>query len=374
MARSGRRSGHLALGGLAQRMNAEFVIGQGRWALRSATAASDAGSVEGVVTVNDLETRPIEEQLHLWVSEGLLAPEVAERIEDFEAHRAAPAAQKAPSAPARRIPLVVEALGYLGGIMALVAGAIAVQQLWPDITSTGAAVFAAAATVVLLAGGWLVPAPADPAFGRLRSVLWALSCGTFGAALALFGVDRWDLTGEQEALAVFAAVGVLAVGLWLLHREILQHLVMFAAVVAVAGLTTFVVLDDSLQPWSAGLAVWVLSAAWGAVVLRTHLLEPRVAGLLASAVGLLVGAMMTMTTAAGNVLALATVGVVITGGVALRKVWLVGIGALGALEIVPVVAIRYLPRSVAAPLSIFALGMVILGIAIWLTRRHRLQA
>jgi hypothetical protein len=38
---------------------------------------------------------------------------------------------------ARASPLVAEALGYLGGALAVVAGFVAVRQVWPDIPPLG---------------------------------------------------------------------------------------------------------------------------------------------------------------------------------------------------------------------------------------------
>ena len=46
-------------------------------------------------------------------------------------------------------PLVVEALGYLGGVIAIVAGVVAVDQLWPGIPTGAELAFAAAGTVAL---------------------------------------------------------------------------------------------------------------------------------------------------------------------------------------------------------------------------------
>jgi hypothetical protein len=55
-------------------------------------------------------------------------------------------------------------------------------------------------------------------------------------------------------------------------------------------------------------------------------------------------------------------------GVALRRVWLLVLGALGVIQVVPVTAVRYLPPSVGAPLALLTVGLVLIGAALWLAR------
>jgi hypothetical protein len=57
---------------------------------------------------------------------------------------------------------------------------------------------------------------------------------------------------------------------------------------------------------------------------------------------------MTMGYTAGHVLAIATVAALLAGGVALRQIGLLTVGAIGVLVVVPQTAARYLPDSLAA--------------------------
>ena len=75
----------------------------------------------------------LDELLGRWVAEGWIEAGQAARIRAGEAARAQ-AAVPAPAESPRRAPLVVEALGYLGGLVAIVAGVVAVGQLWSSIT------------------------------------------------------------------------------------------------------------------------------------------------------------------------------------------------------------------------------------------------
>jgi hypothetical protein len=71
------------------------------------------------------------------------------------------------------------------------------------------------------------------------------------------------------------------------------------------------------------------------------------------------------------VLAAATVVGLLAAGVALRQVWVLALGALGVLLVVPQTAARYLPQSVAAPLAVFCVGLSLLGVALWLAKARR---
>ncbi len=324
----------------------------------------------------------LHELLKRWVAEGWIDDGQATRIEAAEAARAqrqvpagpgaagVPTAVPAAAGPAHhRAPLVVEALGYLGGILAVVAGFIAVNQLWPGIPTSAELAFAAAGTVALGVVAALMRAGDDPAFGRLRSVLWLLSAVSLAAFMGVLAAQVWDFSGPGTALVTAAAGTVYAAVLWWRMRTPLQHLALFAnlAVVAGAGIASA---GPGLDAWGPGLGVWALSAVWGVAAHRGYL-APRNAGYLAAGVGLLVGAQMTMEVAAGHALALATVAGLLAAGVALRRVWVLALGAIGVAEVVPQTVSRYLPQSVAAPLAVFTVGVALLGVALWLAKTRR---
>jgi hypothetical protein len=102
-------------------------------------------------------------------------------------------------------------------------------------------------------------------------------------------------------------------------------------------------------------------------------LLPRTTGLLLAGAGALTGAIIAMEadTAAGQALALLTVAGLLAAGIVAHRVLLIGIGAAGTLYVIPDVANRYLPGSLAAPLAVATVGLVLLGIALWLARQRR---
>jgi hypothetical protein len=261
---------------------------------------------------------------------------------------------------------VAEALGYLGGGLAVAAGLAAARQVWPDIPLAAQLALTATAAAALGAGGALMPAGGDAAFTRLRSVLWAMSTACLGAFTGVLVAGVWDFDAASAVpLAAGVATGY-AVVLWLRTRAAAQQLIMFAAAAVTVG-AGIASAGPTLATWEPGLGVWALSALWALAVHRGYLGPPN-AGYAAAGIGLLAGAQMAMQAAAGHVLAIATVAGLLTAGVARRRIWLLAAGAIGVIQVVPQTAVRYLPSSAAAPLAVAVAGLALLAAALWLSR------
>lgn len=329
--------------------------------------------------------------LDCWVAEGLIDAAQAARIEAAEAARAGqppagvtlasepmpslpeqlqppPVSGKARARPVPRVPLVAEALGYVGGVLALAAGFLVVRELWPGIPAGAELAFAAVACVALGAAGAALRTTTAPASRRLHSVLWLMSTASLSAFTGVLADRVWQLSSVDTALVTAATATAYAAALWLRTQAVLQHLAVFASAAVLIG-TAVTRLGPGLGSWGPGLGVWALSALWAVAVLRGYL-RPRATGYLAAGIGLLIGAEMTMQVAAGHVLAIATVAGLLAAGVSLRRAWLVVLGAVGVLIMVPQTATRFLPTSAAAPLAIFVVGLVLLGSAVWLAKRR----
>jgi hypothetical protein len=324
----------------------------------------------------------LHELLARWTAEGLIDAGQAARIAAAEAARGefsgspAPADRAAPGRPrsdrtARRSPLIVEALGYVGGALAITAGFGLIPFLWPDIPTSAELTIVAVAAIAFFTVGALLRIGSEPAFRRLRAVLWLLSTASLAAFVALLSAQIWDFNPTNEALAASAATTVYAVLLWWFSRAAPQHLAAFAATAVMIG-TGFARLAPGTHASGPGLAVWGMSILWGAAAHRKFLV-PLAAGFVAAGTGLLVGAQMTMGTAAGHVLALSTVAGLLAAGVVLRRVLLIGFGAAGVTVMVPETAIRYLPTSAGAPLAVFVVGLSLLAVALWLAKSRKRQ-
>jgi len=319
------------------------------------------------------EAQVLRNQLTRWTAAGLIDAEQAERIAAAEAAGAAGAAEaeaRASVAPARKkLPLVVEALGYLGTVIAIAAGAVALGQFWKNVPPAAELAFTAVAAVGLITAGAVLRTGAEPAFARLRGVLWLLATASVAGFAVVLGDSFLHLPPGDVAVVAAAAALACAIPLWWRNRSALQHVGLFASAVALAGSGVAWTIPNT-QAWQVGLACWTLSALWRTAVYRGYLV-PRTTGLAVACTGLLAGAFLTMDQAAGLALALLTVLALLSAGIALHKVLLMGFGAAGTIWVVPVTAVRYLPGSVSAPLAVAIVGLVLLGIALWLARGRR---
>lgn len=281
-----------------------------------------------------------------------------------------PASPPRESAAPPRLPLVAEALGYLGATMALVAGLIAVRQLWPLIPAGAELALAGTAEVALLAAGLVIRADRDPALARLRDAVWLVSAASLACFAGLLtGRQFWNLGGVSAPLVTEAAVAAYAVALWWRTRSALLHVTAFATVAALAG--TSIALPWPAGPrWGAGAGIWAVALLWGVAAHRDRV-APRTAGYVVAAIGLLVGAQLALDAAVGQMLAAGTVAGLLAAGVAARRVILLGFGALGGVILIPEVAASYLPGAASAAAVACAVGLLLLGAAIWLGRRRR---
>jgi len=308
----------------------------------------------------------LRKHLDRWVAEGLIDTAQATRIESAEAPATAPPATAPPAAGARA-PLVAEALGYAGGVLAIAAGLYTVRDFWPNLSTGVVLAFAAAACAALGAGGAAVRTTSDPALRRLRSVVWLMSTVSLAVFAGTLADQVWGFGPASTTLVAATVSAAYGAALWRRTRAALQHLAVFVSLAVLAG-TAVARLDPGLGAWEPGLAIWALSVLWGVAVMRGHL-PPGATGYVAAGIGVLVGVQLAMQVAAGCALALATVAGLLAAGVLLRQAWVVVLGALGVLLVTPQITTRYLPMSAATPVAIFVVGVVLLGSAVWLTRR-----
>lgn len=308
------------------------------------------------------DPRALREQLARWTAAGLIDAGQADRIEAAEREQAV-------TLPARRLPLAAEVLGYAGAVIAITAFVVTVHQIWKHVPTTVDMATAGAIAVGLLLAGAVLPADTDPAVARLRSVLWLLSAAGSAAFVAVTTGRYLHLPDADGALTTSAASLGYAVPLWWRNRSALQHLAVFGAAVAVLE-TGIDRIDPGAGAFPFGIATWAFALAWGIAVARGGLV-PAPVGMLLSGAGVLAGAIIAMGHAVGVTLAIATVAGLFVCGVLLRQVPLIGIGAVGTLYVVPHAATRYLPGTVAAPLAVAVIGLVLLGTALWLARQRR---
>lgn len=277
-----------------------------------------------------------------------------------------------PGLPAHgRIPLLTEAVAYVGAVLVLAGGVAALSQNWDELTRwTQIAVFAGGA-VLFLGVGVAVRASREPAFQRLVGVSWVLS--VFCAAWAV-GVSLEDRSGPVVALVVGAAASAYAAVLWRLHPRALQVLALFVGLVATLVGVVGTVSGDPVPSLPVALVLWAYGLAWAVLAWRRYV-EP-----------------MWVSAPAGLILALFAPGIglehfgwlyavgigtavaAMAGSIPLRNTPLLGLGALGVFGYLTSMVVRYFGQSLGVPAALTVSGLVLLllaAVTAWMLRLGR---
>jgi len=318
--------------------------------------ATRPGPADGALLLSELLDR--------WLADAIITPEQAALMTS-----AATPGTYVDVPRSGRVPrgsLVVEALGYLGGVIVVTSTMLILSRYWGDLATGWRLTVVGAAAVALLAGGAAVPARLDEVGARLRAVLWLGSTAAAAGFLAVLAVDVLDVSDDHVFLVIASGTAVYASALWLLSRTVAQQLAMMVGF-AVTGAALIVQADVSdntpgVGPWTVGL-VWAL-LGWGG------LLAPRRFALTAGSVMAIFGAMLTAGSDAGTVLTLVTVIAVIGVAIVIRDLLLLGVGTFGLLGNLPAALTRWFPDSLAAPYALLVVGVLLVLVTVRIARRR----
>jgi hypothetical protein len=301
-----------------------------------------------------------EEHLQSWLSAGLISAADADRI------RAHEAATTQPSSGQSR---VAEALGYVGGALALVALTVVIDDFWAELDVWAQAALLALLAGVLFAGGWWIRDRQEPPVHRLASVLWLLSVAAFAGFAQILTGDAAAVDDDVAVLGVSAVTAVYAGWLWRLRPTALQHLALALAVAATVFAALYVreglIFDEFV-----GLALWGLAVVW-LLLTWGGMLRPDRTGYALGAVGALAGAQWLAVgelDAWGTALGLATAVAMIVCSVAINSLVLLALGAVGAFLFVSQAVFRYFEDTIGVPIALFLVGLSLVGAALLITR------
>ena len=302
-----------------------------------------------------------------WVDVGLITDEQSGAIRQHEAQpherRAdlslAPAPESGPS-------LVVEALGYLGGIVMLVGAGILTGMYWADLSVAPRLILIGATALAMVGAGFAVSDRLGDAAGRLRSVLWALGVAATAGFFGVFSTEVLNRYDEHALVVVGPCTAVVAGLLWWLRPTSLQQLGLFVPT-TVAAVAVGLELSSTSSSWG-GAAMWSVAMVWAALSLAGWL-EPRVTGVALGMLGAVLGAMM-MDADVGIALALATA--VAAGVLALwaRSLPWLGVAAVALLWTMPRAAGAWFPGTLSAALTLIVTGGALVGAAAWVARHQ----
>ncbi|MCU0269548.1 MAG: DUF2157 domain-containing protein [Acidimicrobiales bacterium] len=319
---------------------------------RAATAAPASGPPRG-----------LEAQLRGWRTAGLITDDQVAAILALEGGVAVGAAPRQ-----RRVSVVAELLGYLGGVLLLIGVFTLIAQFWSDLTTVSRLALVGAAAVGFGVAGAFVHEDLDPALWRLRGFLWLFSTAATALFVGLFAADVADVSPQATVLSVGCAAAVQSGLLWWRQVRPLQHLATFAGIVA-AGVGLGVLLE--VDRVVAFLALWSLGAAWALLGWR-DLLPPRVVAMLLGVLAVLVAPnfLGSDESQAGLTLAgLATACALLVLGTTLREYPFTIGGMLGLLVYLPWTTAYFFGDTVGVPVVILLSGAVVLAVAVLLLRR-----
>ncbi|WP_432479277.1 hypothetical protein [Nocardioides sp. GXQ0305] len=297
-----------------------------------------------------------------WRADGVITADQAEAMLRADHRLLVRVRSEAPSTA-----LAIEALGYLGGVIVVVAALLLSGLYWADLPTGTRLAIAGTGAVALLVGGSLVPQRLGGAASRLRSVLWVGATGAAAGFLVVLGDETLSLREEGVALLASSGAAALAIVLWWVHPHLLQQIAMMVAL----ALTAVALISEASNVEALpGLGIWGVGACWALLGWRGALRPPRVAMALGAA-ALVIGAATTMAYDLGVGFALASAVLVVLVSVLLSDLVLLAVGAVAVLLVLPEAVDRWFPGALAAPLALLVIGLLLVVTAVWTSRRRR---
>lgn len=302
-----------------------------------------------------------------WVDAGLITNDQSRAIQRHEAElherRAVPALVPSPGTGPS---LVVEALGYLGGVVMLVGAGILVGMYWADLSVAVRLILIGATALALVGAGFAVPDRLGDAAGRLRSVLWAAGVAATAGFLGVFSTEVLDRYDEHALAIIGPGTAAVAGVLWWLRPTWLQQVALFVPLL-LAAVGAGMELTSTSSSWG-GAAMWTVAVVWG-VLAWSGRLEPRVTGVALGALGAILGAS-TMDADLGIALGLATAVAIVVLALWERNLPWLGVAAIALLWTMPRAADAWFPGRLSAALALMVTGGALVGAAVWVAR-HR---
>ena len=234
--------------------------------------------------------------LRRWETAGLLSGDEVDSIIAFEHNneQVASTSDADTEREERKMPLVAEALGYLGGLLSAIGVIMLVARYWPDLATGWRVGLPTAVAVAGVAGGALVNEHADDALRRLKWSLWLVGTAGIGAA---GGVAIYDSMGPvptygwaDEHQVVFGAaslVALLSAALWRGKPRPLQQFTFLGGLAVSLGAAA----NEWWELPVVGLVVWVSGAVMLLIAQREIGTYPVITGV-AGGVVMVVGSTM----------------------------------------------------------------------------------
>lgn len=310
-----------------------------------------------------------ERKVREWHAVGLISENQVASIRTHEGGVEAP--EPLDSDEVTGVTAAVEAVGYLGGAMAVAAAFFFMSEIIPDLSEAGQVGLAGLLTAVFIAAGAFV-GKSSPAGRRLKSVLWAASVAGTAATTGLVAAGLFEF--EAAAVALSASVSALVVAgiTWMMNKSALGNVILLFAVIGSAT-SLIAVLDDNTHTSFYGLAVWAIGVAWMALSWGGYTTPAR-PGMVVGSVAALVGAQMTATEPFrphGLALGVITVILILISGARLGRAGLLIAGAIGVVVFSVQVAQEVFGSELAVAVALVVIAALLVIGAVAASRRHK---
>lgn len=269
------------------------------------------------------------------------------------------------------ISLLTEAVAYVGAILLLAGAGVAIGQRWEDLGDPARLGILAGATVFFVAVGFFTRRSADPAFIRLTSVVWLLATAGLAAALSQYFVGIAGTSDETSFLAVAAITTTAAASLYAMQRVVLQHLALYAGILATA-LAVVTRFDPDYPAWVAALTAWALGLGW-MILGQRRLVPPWWVAVPIGMLTILIAPSAMQEDSAGAMFALGIGSAVGLIGFSVYGKFTpgLGLGSVGLLGYVTGAVVRYFGDTLGVPVALALTGGLILVLAAFTTRLVR---
>lgn len=309
---------------------------------------------------DDEEVSVILRHLDRWLENGLIAPEEATAIREFEG------AGDGVGTP--RITPIIQALLYMGTALTLAALGTIYWRLYEDLPRVALVSIPALLAAVLAAAGWFTARRTEADFRRFGGVLWLLSTGAFAGFLSELIMPE-ELAGDWSLFLVGAALALWAGVLVAVSAQATTQIGLFGStVVACVGFPLAVTdgfADESNVAWLA-LTFGLLGVGWIAAS-RTRFLRPVIlAQVLGGALTLFAPTFLFGTGIGEGVPLL--LGSVVAGGLLGASAWLrspalIAVGAVGLYAYSFRAIWVYFGDTIGMPVVLLIGGLLLLAIA-----------
>lgn len=310
-----------------------------------------------------------EAAIERWREAGLLDDDQAAAIAAFERDRVATVGN---DDRGRRRGVSVEAIGYVGGALAVGAVALLLGDVWDQLVSLGRITILALVTLLLGAAGLALRTATAAPLRRLASALLAIAVGGVAWTAGTMADDLVDVHQRVVVLVASGAALVAAVPLYAVTRRALVQVALLAAAVAtaLAALSQPTLTPDAL--WF-GLLAWGIGLAWVLLGWGGWLVPAKLAEILGGVLALLSLQVASFDVARSPALVLAVctaVGLIVLAVLNDRVHHLV-VASIGLFVLVPQLVFELFGDAIGAPATLLVIGLLLVLLAVGLGRAHR---